>query len=237
MAESGVWRTVSGRRIFIKTGQTLSDAMRESGKFEEEENTSDFKKSDFSDAKKLTKDIVNSANYDRYGLRVQRRDTEKIDETMEHTSKNFGGDFEGTENEGEDLDGVSTIEINRISEMHSFGAYEGNVIYLLGSNDGGEGGYDPGEYIMKNPVVLAKMKFKNGKLHVYEKTKDLEAHALSSNKFSPQKSGETKAQMSEYLTFRGTMIEKYGEDKMYAKMTDAEMDKLDRLERIAYKGK
>nr|DAP61109.1 MAG TPA: hypothetical protein [Caudoviricetes sp.] len=237
MAENGVWRTVSGRRVFIKTGQTLSDAMRESGKFEEEKNTSDFKKGDFSDAKKLTQDIVNLADYDRYGLRVQRRDTEEIDETMEHTSKNFGGDFEGTENEGESLDGVSTIEISRISQMHSFGAYEGNVIYLLGSNDGGEDGYDPGEYIMKNPVVLAKMKFKNGKLHVYEKTKDLEESALSSNKSSPQKSGGTKAQMSEYLTFRGTMIEKYGEDKMYAKMTDAEMDKLERLERIAYKGK
>lgn len=31
--EGGVWRTVSGRRIFIKDGQSLTDAMRESGKF------------------------------------------------------------------------------------------------------------------------------------------------------------------------------------------------------------
>lgn len=29
----GVWRTVGGRRIFIKDGQSLSDAMKESGKF------------------------------------------------------------------------------------------------------------------------------------------------------------------------------------------------------------
>ena len=29
----GVWRTVGGRRIFIKKGQSLSDAMKESGKF------------------------------------------------------------------------------------------------------------------------------------------------------------------------------------------------------------
>ena len=29
----GVWRTVGGRRIFIKAGQKLEDAMRESGKF------------------------------------------------------------------------------------------------------------------------------------------------------------------------------------------------------------
>ena len=29
----GVWRTVGGRRIFIRNNQTLSQAMKESGKF------------------------------------------------------------------------------------------------------------------------------------------------------------------------------------------------------------
>lgn len=33
MDKSGGWRTVGGRRIFIKAGQDLSTAMRESGKF------------------------------------------------------------------------------------------------------------------------------------------------------------------------------------------------------------
>lgn len=33
MEENGVWRTVGGRRIFIKEGQSLSEAMKESGKF------------------------------------------------------------------------------------------------------------------------------------------------------------------------------------------------------------
>lgn len=31
--EDGVWRTVAGRRIFIKNGQSLTDAMKNSGKF------------------------------------------------------------------------------------------------------------------------------------------------------------------------------------------------------------
>lgn len=31
--EDGVWRTIGGRRVFIRTGQSLSDAMKESGKF------------------------------------------------------------------------------------------------------------------------------------------------------------------------------------------------------------
>ena len=33
MENEGVWRTIAGRRIFIKNGQKLSSAMRESGKF------------------------------------------------------------------------------------------------------------------------------------------------------------------------------------------------------------
>ena len=33
--ENGVWRTISGRRVFIKSGQSLTEAMRDSGKFEE----------------------------------------------------------------------------------------------------------------------------------------------------------------------------------------------------------
>ena len=31
--EQGVWRTVGGRRIFIREGQDLASAMKESGKF------------------------------------------------------------------------------------------------------------------------------------------------------------------------------------------------------------
>ena len=38
--EDGVWRTIGGRRVFIKTGQSLEEAMKESGKF----NTTKTKK-------------------------------------------------------------------------------------------------------------------------------------------------------------------------------------------------
>ena len=34
--EDGVWRTIAGRRVFIKEGQSLSDAMKNSGKFDKE---------------------------------------------------------------------------------------------------------------------------------------------------------------------------------------------------------
>lgn len=35
METEGVWRTICGRRVFIREGQSLTDAMRESGKFKD----------------------------------------------------------------------------------------------------------------------------------------------------------------------------------------------------------
>ncbi len=37
MFEDGVWRTVGGRKIFIKNGVDLKTAMKESGKFKKNE--------------------------------------------------------------------------------------------------------------------------------------------------------------------------------------------------------
>lgn len=41
----GIWRTVSGRRIFIENGQTLSEAMSKSGKFKKSDKTKKIKDS------------------------------------------------------------------------------------------------------------------------------------------------------------------------------------------------
>lgn len=57
----GVWRTVGGRRIFIKDGQDLATAMKESGKFEKYKKLSEneielFQKSSNECYNKLTSD-------------------------------------------------------------------------------------------------------------------------------------------------------------------------------------
>ena len=39
--EDGVWRTIGGRRVFIRNGQSLADAMKESGKFSRVEKNKD----------------------------------------------------------------------------------------------------------------------------------------------------------------------------------------------------
>ena len=43
MLEDGVWRTVGGRKIFIRDGQALSDAMKASGKFKKNKKTTNRK--------------------------------------------------------------------------------------------------------------------------------------------------------------------------------------------------
>lgn len=47
---NGIWRTVGGRRVFIKNGQSLSEAMIESGKFSSRKNN--IQKYDYSDFSK-----------------------------------------------------------------------------------------------------------------------------------------------------------------------------------------
>ena len=42
--------------------------------------------------------------------------------------------------------------------------------------------------------------------------------------------------MEEYIKYKVTIIEKYGEENMWRNMTDAEMDLFDKLERKAYRG-
>lgn len=238
--EGGVWRTISGRRVFIKDGQSLTDAMRESGKFGEDK-TRLFNKKDFQDAKKLTKKIVEDQEFTYYGLRVQENDSEKIGGIIEHTSKNFGGDFEGSERDGEDLDGVSSIKIDSVSEVTQFGGYEGRIMYLLGADEG-KYGYDPGEFIMKDARVLAKMKVENGDLKITEKAKS-EDSKISSAKTSDSPSASsptyagTATQVKEYHSFKAEMERKYGGDRIWSDMTDSEYDRYERLERIAYRGK
>lgn len=46
-SSEGVWRTIGGRRVFIKTGQSLSDAMKESGKFKKKDKEQEFNREEF----------------------------------------------------------------------------------------------------------------------------------------------------------------------------------------------
>ena len=61
----GVWRTVGGRRIFIKDGQDLASAMKESGKFEQKNQTKDGK-SQMDDTKKILYHQTSAKSLDEF---------------------------------------------------------------------------------------------------------------------------------------------------------------------------
>ena len=61
----GVWRTIGGRRVFIKDGQSLADAMKESGKFKSAKK--------FSKREELKKDIAH-----------------QVTEALRNTEKEYG---------------------------------------------------------------------------------------------------------------------------------------------------
>ena len=62
----GVWRTVGGRRIFIKDGQDLASAMKESGKFEQKENQTKDGKSQKDDTKKILYHQTSAKSLDEF---------------------------------------------------------------------------------------------------------------------------------------------------------------------------
>lgn len=70
MFEDGVWRTVAGRRIFIKNGQSLTDAMKNSGKFEKNNLQAKLKKQFENKNKELEKKIESIRNSKKENLIV-----------------------------------------------------------------------------------------------------------------------------------------------------------------------
>ena len=66
--ENGVWRTIGGRRVFIKEGQSLSDAMKESGKFNTNKVEKEVKKIkvDPNDKEAIDRIADNYENLDNY---------------------------------------------------------------------------------------------------------------------------------------------------------------------------
>ena len=58
----GVWRTIGGRRVFIKDGQDLVSAMRESGKFNTNKKSTNRQKDDIMTPKYIRKNVEKDYN-------------------------------------------------------------------------------------------------------------------------------------------------------------------------------
>lgn len=92
---NGVWRTIGGRRVFIKDGQDLASAMKESGKFKKKKNLSEEEKGNLINEtmdkreaiiKKLDKDTEDLSDYDKYNLAVSKLEQS---ENMQPTERQY----------------------------------------------------------------------------------------------------------------------------------------------------
>lgn len=75
--ENGIWRTVGGRRIFIRKGQDLSSAMKESGKFKTRMNEKAVKGAREEDLKEQYKDSLNNVSKMEYNGEITREEYDK----------------------------------------------------------------------------------------------------------------------------------------------------------------
>ena len=87
-SENGIWRTIGGRRVFIRKGQDLSSAMKESGKFNN-----------------MRKDVANNDEYELYKRAKENPDS--IDPMTENSTdwevldKKYSGIYEKERNDYE----------------------------------------------------------------------------------------------------------------------------------------
>lgn len=85
--EDGVWRTIGGRRVFIRNGQSLSDAMKESGKFKKKEENKKEDDEDFK-PKKSTNDLMNEKIRNKGKTKSDEPDLPKHTEIKEQGTSN-----------------------------------------------------------------------------------------------------------------------------------------------------
>lgn len=99
----GVWRTIGGRRVFIRDGQDLASAMKESGKFpskaKKENKPIGFDEHAIYDA--LQKEVEKNDNLTFFGLRVDEKDYRSgahlpLSEDMSADSETYGKKLNGT---------------------------------------------------------------------------------------------------------------------------------------------
>lgn len=135
----GVWRTVGGRRIFIKDGQDLPTAMKESGKFKNKENRN--QKKDTSSLKEEIS-IKNSDDVPKQILNTDKQTIENLKKEYKNSVTSINYFYEDSKNRGrcEPLaNGEYDIHINNcynsIEERISKTKMQANTNYWINVDD------------------------------------------------------------------------------------------------------
>lgn len=84
--ENGIWRTIGGRRVFIRKGQDLSSAMKESGKFKTKMNEKAVKGAREEDLKDQYIESLNNVSKMEYNGEITR---DEYDEAIKNINKEY----------------------------------------------------------------------------------------------------------------------------------------------------
>lgn len=115
--ENGVWRTVGGRRIFIRDGEDLSNAMKRSGKFKstKKKNSKDIMNMDPNKFKKeaeLEKKVA--VEKEKFKSEKESSKEKNIDEVV----KNLHNELENTD--GRKVFNLQEQRLDELAEKHGF---------------------------------------------------------------------------------------------------------------------
>ena len=199
MKEKGVWRTVGGRRIFIKDGQSLTDAMKESGKFD---NLDTEKIGQYESKKDDLKSKLDKLDYNDLNELLEKTkdfDTREMimDKMQEKDIVRFGKETLGLDMKKINVDGTfedAVVNVNSKNKDKKFitdNVYHGTSAKFekfdydhFGQTDKGD--FGQGIYLTKDKNVASRygkdiknveIKYKNPL--VLNNQKDFENHFLS----------------------------------------------------------
>ena len=205
----GVWRTVGGRRIFIKDGQDLASAMKESGKFKKEVEEKEEKIQGLS--KKLDENLDNLQYNDLKELFNKQKDPEIREKLMNKMQEKdvvrFGKEIYGIEMKDIDYKGSFDDAVKYANNFNKDKDYETTTLYHgtnakfekfdydhFGQTDPGD--YGQGIYLTKDKNTASKygkdikeveVKYKNPL--IINNEQDYQKHA----EFFGDKYGEAKS--------------------------------------------
>lgn len=95
--EDGVWRTIGGRRVFIKEGQSLGDAMKESGKFPKSKKVLKAEEIEEQVMKIAEKNTKLHEELDETQRQLNSQEYEYLKERGEYIRKNYPSVGKGSE--------------------------------------------------------------------------------------------------------------------------------------------
>lgn len=210
--EDGVWRTVGGRRIFIRNGESLSSAMKRSGKFEKNTKEQNEKIVNYENKKDELESKINNLDYEQLNELFNKTsdpDTRDIimNRMQEKDVVRFGREIYGIEMN--DIDYKGSFEealkyvdnFNKNKDYQTMSLYHGTNAKFekfdydhFGQTDPGD--YGQGIYLTNDKNIASKygkdikqveVKFKNPL--VINSESDYQKHA----EFFGDKYGEAKS--------------------------------------------